>query len=99
MRLRVITWLTFAKSLIIATGEAGCGKTFLATAYAADRLLAKDVQRIIVTRPVLQAEEDLGFLPGDVVRSLPHTSDPSMTFSRSVWARPSSNTVSSQKPK
>ncbi|WP_374987436.1 phosphate starvation-inducible protein PhoH [Klebsiella variicola] len=55
-----------AKSLIIATGEAGCGKTFLATAYAADRLLAKDVQRIIVTRPVLQAEEDLGFLPGDV---------------------------------
>ncbi|RYI34930.1 phosphate starvation-inducible protein PhoH, partial [Klebsiella pneumoniae] len=55
-----------AKSLIIATGEAGCGKTFLATAYAADRLLAKDVRRIIVTRPVLQAEEDLGFLPGDV---------------------------------
>lgn len=65
MRLRVITANIQAKSLIIATGEAGCGKTF-ATAYAADRLFAKDVQRIIVTRPVLQAEEDLGFLPGDV---------------------------------
>lgn len=54
------------KSLIFATGEAGCGKTFLATAFAAEQLLSKRVQRIIVTRPVLQAEEDLGFLPGDV---------------------------------
>lgn len=45
---------------------AGCGKTFLATAVAAQRLLDKEVDRIIVTRPVLQAEEDLGFLPGDM---------------------------------
>lgn len=54
------------KSLTFATGEAGCGKTFLATAVAAQRLLDKEVERIIVTRPVLQAEEDLGFLPGDM---------------------------------
>ncbi|MEH8280315.1 phosphate starvation protein PhoH [Klebsiella pneumoniae] len=54
------------KSLTFATGEAGCGKTFLATAVAAQRLLDKEVDRIIVTRPVLQAEEDLGFLPGDM---------------------------------
>ncbi|HHT4259217.1 TPA: phosphate starvation-inducible protein PhoH [Klebsiella variicola] len=55
-----------SKSLTFATGEAGCGKTFLATAVAAQKLLDKDVRKIIVTRPVLQAEEDLGFLPGDM---------------------------------
>lgn len=55
-----------SKKLIIATGEAGCGKTYLASAWAAERLIAKDVDRIIVTRPVLQADEDLGFLPGDI---------------------------------
>lgn len=54
------------KNLIFATGEAGCGKTFISAAYACERLLAKDVERIIVTRPVLSADEDLGFLPGDV---------------------------------
>ncbi|EHI1891926.1 phosphate starvation-inducible protein PhoH [Salmonella enterica subsp. enterica serovar Saintpaul] len=54
------------KALTFATGEAGCGKTYLATAVAAQRLLDKEVDKIIVTRPVLQAEEDLGFLPGDI---------------------------------
>ncbi|HAW4031416.1 TPA: phosphate starvation-inducible protein PhoH [Escherichia coli] len=54
------------KSLTFATGEAGCGKTYLAAAVAAQRLLDKEVGKIIVTRPVLQAEEDLGFLPGDM---------------------------------
>ncbi|CRL59883.1 PhoH-like ATP-binding protein [Proteus vulgaris] len=54
------------QNLIFATGEAGCGKTFLSTAMAADALINKDIERIIVTRPVLQADEDLGFLPGDI---------------------------------
>lgn len=54
------------KRLIFANGEAGCGKTFISTALAADALINKDISKIIVTRPVLQAEEDLGFLPGDM---------------------------------
>ncbi|WP_446471191.1 phosphate starvation-inducible protein PhoH [Xenorhabdus stockiae] len=54
------------KQLVIADGEAGCGKTFISTAMAADALINKEVDKIIVTRPVLQAEEDLGYLPGDV---------------------------------
>lgn len=60
------------KQLIFATGEAGCGKTRISAAKAAEALIHKDVDRIIVTRPVLQADEDLGFLPGDIaeVRSL-----------------------------
>lgn len=52
------------KQLIFATGEAGCGKTFISAAKAAEALIHKEVDRIIVTRPVLQADEDLGFLPG-----------------------------------
>ena len=55
-----------SKQLIFATGEAGCGKTWISTAKAAEALIHKDVERIIVTRPVLQADEDLGFLPGDI---------------------------------
>lgn len=55
-----------SKQLIFATGEAGCGKTWISAAKAAEALIHKDVDRIIVTRPVLQADEDLGFLPGDV---------------------------------
>ncbi|MDX7987354.1 phosphate starvation-inducible protein PhoH [Xenorhabdus sp. 12] len=54
------------KQLIIANGEAGCGKTYISTAMAANALINKEVDKIIVTRPVLQAEEDLGFLPGDM---------------------------------
>ncbi|MEB6378970.1 phosphate starvation-inducible protein PhoH [Leclercia adecarboxylata] len=55
-----------SKSLIFATGEAGCGKTWISAAKAAEALIHKDVDKIIVTRPVLQADEDLGFLPGDI---------------------------------
>ncbi|MDX7998931.1 phosphate starvation-inducible protein PhoH [Xenorhabdus sp. Reich] len=54
------------KQLIIANGEAGCGKTYISAGMAADALISKEVDKIIVTRPVLQAEEDLGFLPGDM---------------------------------
>ncbi|OKP00069.1 phosphate starvation-inducible protein PhoH [Xenorhabdus eapokensis] len=54
------------KQLIITNGEAGCGKTYVSAVMAADALINKEVDKIIVTRPVLQAEEDLGFLPGDM---------------------------------
>lgn len=47
-----------SKQLIFATGEAGCGKTWISAAKAAEALIHKDVDRIIVTRPVLQADED-----------------------------------------
>lgn len=45
------------KQLIFATGEAGCGKTWISAAKAAEALIHKDVDRIIVTRPVLQADK------------------------------------------
>ncbi len=50
----------------IAVGPAGTGKTFLAVAAAVSALLNKEVNRIILTRPAVEAGENLGFLPGDL---------------------------------
>lgn len=52
--------------LIFATGPAGTGKTYLAVAYAAAALSAGKVERIILSRPAVEAGERLGFLPGDM---------------------------------
>ncbi|MGA0525740.1 PhoH family protein, partial [Escherichia coli] len=52
--------------------EAGCGKTWISAAKAAEPLIHKDVDRIIVTLPVLQADEYLGFLPGDIAEKFAH---------------------------
>ncbi len=51
--------------LVIAIGPAGTGKTFLAVACALASLKAGEVARIVLTRPVVEAGEKLGFLPGD----------------------------------
>src|SRR5208282_5097867 len=47
-------------------GAAGGGKTFLAVSAALEALKNKEVSRIIITRPVVEAGEKLGFLPGDL---------------------------------
>jgi len=52
--------------LIFAIGPAGTGKTFLAISMALSYLFSKQVQRIVLTRPVVEAGEKLGFLPGDI---------------------------------
>lgn len=46
------------------TGSAGSGKSFLAMAVAIEKLLNKEVSRIVITRPIVEAGENLGFLPG-----------------------------------
>lgn len=45
-------------------GSAGSGKTFLAMAYAINQVLTKQVEKIVLTRPIVEAGEKLGFLPG-----------------------------------
>ena len=54
------------KSIIFAVGPAGTGKTFLAVAVALTMLLDKKIERIILSRPAVEAGERLGFLPGDM---------------------------------
>ncbi|HHU91992.1 MAG TPA: PhoH family protein [Halanaerobiaceae bacterium] len=53
-------------SIVFAIGPAGTGKTYLAMVMAVKALLNKDVTRIILTRPAIEAGEKLGFLPGDL---------------------------------
>ena len=52
--------------LTFAIGPAGTGKTYLAVAAAVAAFKAKQVQRIVLTRPIVEAGENLGFLPGDL---------------------------------
>ena len=53
--------------IIISAGPAGTGKTFLAVAVALTMLLEKKIERIILSRPAVEAGERLGFLPGDML--------------------------------
>lgn len=61
---------------VLAVGPAGTGKTFLACAWAAQRLFDKDVRSIVLTRPTVSVGRTMGFLPGDVKRKM------------APWARP-----------
>ncbi len=56
--------------LVFAIGPAGTGKTYVAVAMAVKALKAKEVRRIILTRPAVEAGENLGFLPGDLNEKL-----------------------------
>lgn len=52
--------------IVFATGVAGTGKTYLAVVYAASLLKKGEINKIILTRPAVEAGENLGFLPGDL---------------------------------
>jgi len=51
---------------VIASGPAGTGKTYLSVVYAVSLLKKAEIKKIILTRPVVEAGENLGFLPGDL---------------------------------
>jgi phosphate starvation-inducible protein PhoH and related proteins len=55
-----------SNDLVFAIGPAGTGKTYTAVALAVRALKSKEVRRIILTRPAVEAGENLGFLPGDL---------------------------------
>ena len=60
----------FNNDLIFAVGPAGTGKTYIAIALAVRALKNREVKRIILTRPAVEAGERLGFLPGDLKEKL-----------------------------
>jgi phosphate starvation-inducible PhoH-like protein len=62
--------------IIISTGPAGCGKTLFACQKAITLLKSEDIHRIVITRPVVSVDEEIGFLPGNLVKKM----DP--------WTRP-----------
>ena len=53
-------------TIVFAMGAAGTGKTYLAVAYGVNLLKQKKVNKIIITRPIVEAGENLGFLPGEL---------------------------------
>lgn len=53
-------------TIVFAMGAAGTGKTYLAVAYGVNMLKQKKVNKIIITRPIVEAGENLGFLPGEL---------------------------------
>lgn len=62
--------LTRKNDMVFAIGPAGTGKTYTGIALAVQALKAKEVRRIVLTRPAVEAGESLGFLPGDLKEKL-----------------------------
>ena len=60
----------FRSDLVFGIGPAGTGKTFLSIACAVQLYEEKNIERIILTRPAVEAGERLGFLPGDLVQKI-----------------------------
>lgn len=60
----------FSSQLIFASGPAGSGKTFLSVAFALEEVFSGRRNKIVLTRPVVEAGESLGFLPGDLAQKL-----------------------------
>ena len=58
--------LVLKNDIVFAVGPAGTGKTYMAVALALQALKNKEVRKIIITRPAVEAGENLGFLPGDL---------------------------------
>ncbi|TDI81869.1 MAG: PhoH family protein [Bacteroidetes bacterium] len=67
---RKMVELTKKYDMVFAIGPAGTGKTYTAVALAIKALKEKQVRRIILTRPAVEAGENLGFLPGDLKEKL-----------------------------
>lgn len=67
---RKLVELMRKKDMVFAIGPAGTGKTYTGVALAVEALKKKEVKRIILTRPAVEAGENLGFLPGDLKEKL-----------------------------
>lgn len=55
-----------SSQVVFGVGPAGVGKTYVAAAYAAEQLMSKRIERIIITRPAKEVGESMGFLPGEL---------------------------------
>jgi phosphate starvation-inducible PhoH-like protein len=58
------------KPIVVGTGPAGTGKTMLACQVALDHVATFQRPRIVLTRPIVAADEDMGYLPGDMVQKM-----------------------------
>lgn len=75
------------KPIVVATGPAGSGKTLLACNVAAEKLHAKRVDRIVITRPTVTVDEDLGYLPGKLEEKMDPYMRPIMDIMDNYFTR------------
>jgi len=75
--------------LVFASGPAGTGKTYLAIALAVSALQRREVDRIVLVRPAVEAGEELGFLPGDLKEKIAPYLQPMMDALQELVPRPS----------
>ena len=73
-------------SLTMAIGPAGTGKTYIAISKAAEALERGEIERIILSRPAMEAGESLGYLPGDLQEKMAHIFARFMTLWVTGWA-------------
>jgi phosphate starvation-inducible PhoH-like protein len=58
------------KPIVVAAGPAGCGKTLFACQVAAQKIASNQIEKIVVTRPTVSVDEELGFLPGKLEKKM-----------------------------
>lgn len=73
--------------IIIATGPAGTGKTLFACLKAIDLLNKQEITKVIITRPVVTVEEELGFLPGNIVSKMDPWTRPIFDLFREYYSK------------
>jgi len=62
--------MAMKKPIVVAAGPAGSGKTLFACQVAAQKLAMNQIEKIVVTRPTVSVDEDLGFLPGKLEKKM-----------------------------
>ena len=75
----------WSKVILIALGPAGTGKTYLAVQEAVNSFKAKDIERIVITRPAVSVDEKHGFLPGGLVEKMAPWIRPIVDIFREHW--------------
>lgn len=75
------------KPIVVATGPAGCGKTLFACHVAAEKLHAQKVERVVITRPTVGVDEDLGYLPGKLEEKMDPYMRPVMDIMGNYFTR------------
>lgn len=73
------------KDMVFALGPAGTGKTLLATLWAVKQLKAREIDRIVITRPAVSVDEQHGFLPGDLMSKMAPWTRPVFDVFRQYW--------------
>ena len=76
----------WSKVILIALGPAGTGKTYLAVQQAVESFKAKEIERIVITRPAVSVDEKHGFLPGGLVEKMAPWIRPIVDIFREHWS-------------